>query len=365
MRTTFATSLGRKRHLRSVIVRVTLDDGAEGAGEVPTSAAFEDETIAVIGRVLDEGRRRLKGAEIGDYEGRLDELRAAFPHAMMTTSGLEVACFRACLASRGVPEHLWWGGKSLRIETDITVPILTDKRALAAWVEGAARKGFTAYKVKVSGNLEQDREMVAFIHRLLSARIAAFRLRLDGNQGYTAETFLAFVDFLQKMRFEIELFEQPLPKGAFKGLAYIKERCPIPIILDETIRTVEDARRAVDHNLCHGINIKIAKSGIGGSIEAPGAGPPPRDEANGRVHDRDYGGAVRGGLFCRRHRCLRFHRSRRGPFPIRRKRLSRDRAGRPVIPHRLRSVKNRPIINERYGRAETALSWRMRNDGLC
>ena len=109
--------------------------------------------------------------------------------------------------------------------------------------------------------------MVAFIHGLLGAKMARFRLRLDGNQGYTAKTFLAFVDFLQKMRVPIELFEQPLPRDAFKGLAYIKERCPIPIILDETILTVEDARRAVDHNLCHGINIKIAKSGIGESMK--------------------------------------------------------------------------------------------------
>ena len=73
---------------------------------------------------------------------------------------------------------------------------------LAPWIERAAGNGFTAYKVKVSGNLAQDREMVAFIYRLLGEKVARFRLRLDGNQGYTAETFLAFVDFLQKMRFE-------------------------------------------------------------------------------------------------------------------------------------------------------------------
>ncbi len=37
LRTTFATSLGQKRHLRSVIVKVTLDDAAVGVGEVPTA----------------------------------------------------------------------------------------------------------------------------------------------------------------------------------------------------------------------------------------------------------------------------------------------------------------------------------------
>ncbi len=267
LRTMFATSLGRKRHLRSVIVRVALDDGAVGTGEVPTSAAFKDETIAAIGRVLREGRLRLKGAEIGDYEERLNSLRSVFPAAAMTISGLEVALFRACLESGGMSEHVYWGGAEGRIETDITLPIMQDRQMLGRWIEGAVGKGFTAYKVKVSGDLEQDRQTVAFIYRLLREKAALFRLRLDGNQGYTVKSFLAFADFLQKMRFEVELFEQPLPRDAFDGLAYIKERCPIPLILDETILTAEDAQRAVDHNLGDGINIKIAKSGIGESMK--------------------------------------------------------------------------------------------------
>ena len=40
LRTTFSTSLGQKEHLHSVIVTVTLDGGASGIGEVPTSIAF-------------------------------------------------------------------------------------------------------------------------------------------------------------------------------------------------------------------------------------------------------------------------------------------------------------------------------------
>ena len=248
-------------------MKVTLDGSGEGVGEVPTSAAFREETVAAIGRVLREARRTFRGTEIGAYAGPLDTLRGTFPGASMTTSGLEVALFRAWLASRGIPEHVYWGGRTGRIETDITVPLSTDRKVLAAWIGAAAGKGFTTYKVKVSGDAEQDRSIVAFVYRLLEEKIDRFRLRLDGNQGYTTKSFLAFVDFLQEMRFDIELFEQPLPKDAFEGLAYIKERCPIPLILDETVVTLEDTRRVIDHGLCDGINIKIAKSGIRESMK--------------------------------------------------------------------------------------------------
>ncbi len=265
LRTTFGTSLGSKQQLRSVIVRATLDDGAEGVGEAPTSAAFRDETIEAIGRVLREGFSRLKGVDIDEALDGFGALRRIFPHATMTLSGLDTALFRARLASRGIFEHLYWGGSLSRIETDITLPILNEKTALLAWIETAIGKGFMAYKAKMSGDLDRDRETVRLISRCLREKLDRFRLRLDGNQGYTAKAFLAFVDFLEKTGIEVEVFEQPLPKDDFAGLAYVAARCPMPLILDETICTAEDARRAADRRLGHGINIKIAKSGIGES----------------------------------------------------------------------------------------------------
>jgi L-alanine-DL-glutamate epimerase-like enolase superfamily enzyme len=266
LRTTFATSLGSKLTLHSVIMKATLDDGAEGLGEAPTSAAFKDETVEAIVRVLQEGRIRLKGAAIEDAGEALKRLRTAGA-ATMALSGLETALFRARLASSGTSEHLYWGGALSRIGTDITLPVLADRGTLASWIDSAARKGFSAFKAKVSGDLARDRETVGFICRRLHEKMDRLRLRLDGNQGYSAKTFLAFVDFLQKERIEIELFEQPLPKHDFEGLAYIKARCPMPLILDETICTVEDARRMVDQNLGDGINVKIAKSGINESMK--------------------------------------------------------------------------------------------------
>ena len=262
LRTFFSTALGRKHRLHNVRVEVVLRGGGSGTGEVPTSAAFKAETIGKIGRVLRQAAQRLRGTDVNDWARSTGDLRRRFPEAPMTISGLEVALFRACLSGQGVSEHAYWGGRLRRLATDITLPLATDSRVLAPWLDFAARRGFTTYKVKVSGNLERDRETVSFVHRALEERVPAFRLRLDGNQGYTPDTFLAFFDYVQKKGYGIELFEQPLEKHAYEGLAYIKKRSPLPIILDETVLTAADARRVIEHDLGHGINIKIAKSGI-------------------------------------------------------------------------------------------------------
>ena len=67
LRTTFATSLGQKERLHSVIVTVALDGGASGTGEVPTSLAFSGETVAVIRKVLHDAAGAIRGSSIDGY----------------------------------------------------------------------------------------------------------------------------------------------------------------------------------------------------------------------------------------------------------------------------------------------------------
>ncbi len=267
LRTTFSTSLGQKRHLHSVIVKVVLDDGSSGLGEVPTSFAFRDETLPVIGRVLREAAAKIRGASIDAYGPLVDRLRIANPVAIMSISGLEAALFRAFLSTRGLSEHAYWGDTSDRLETDITIPFLTDEARLLRWIDWTVSRGFKTYKLKVSGSVEQDRRIVSLLHGLLNARVPGFRLRLDGNQGYTAASFLEMLHHIEKMGLEIELFEQPLRKDDFRGFEEIRPYTAIPIILDESIVTLTDARRAIDNHLMDGLNIKLAKSGVAGSLK--------------------------------------------------------------------------------------------------
>lgn len=247
------------------MVRVVLEDGRTGVGEVATSFAYPDETIGTIRQCLMKARAELEGLAIGEYRGWIGTFRAAFPGAVMTASGLEVALFRAFLSEAGISEHAYWGGKERSVETDITIPLLADGGLIAQWIESARKRGFVTYKLKVGGGSGQDRALLSTVYGSLKERLPGFRLRLDGNQGYTAREFLEFSKHVEKKRYEIELFEQPLKKDDFRGYEKIRGRSEMPIVLDESVIGIEDARRAIDNGLCDGINVKIAKSGIEGS----------------------------------------------------------------------------------------------------
>ncbi|MCX8021574.1 MAG: hypothetical protein N2745_02250 [Syntrophorhabdaceae bacterium] len=260
--TTFATSLGKKDWIKSIIIKIDLDDGSSGIAECPTSFAFKEETPDRITSLLNNISCSVVDREIVFWEEMLKEIKTEHKNAHMTISSLEVAMFRAYLNSIKIEEHNFWGGKCLTLETDITIPFLKEREALNRWLEGVIKKGFKSFKIKLSGLLDEDRAFISYIDERLKEKIDVYTMRLDGNQGYDEHTFLLLSDALYKKGYAIDCVEQPLKKENREGLKKVKERCAFPIILDESILNYRDLEFAVTNNMCDGVNIKIAKSGI-------------------------------------------------------------------------------------------------------
>ncbi|HEY3278074.1 MAG TPA: enolase C-terminal domain-like protein [Syntrophorhabdaceae bacterium] len=263
----FATSLGGKSMMRSLIVTVILEGGASGSGECPTSAAFPGDTMAAMKLRLAGWARDLKGMPIEGWEDRVRTIRRRHASFPMAVSGLETALFRAFLNHRGLREVAWHGGKLREIETDITIPFIPEDPGLFPWVDHAVKQGFRIFKIKVSGHVEEDKKFLSAIFGHPGLRTGDFTFRLDGNQGYTPRSYFQMIDFLEKTGIRTELFEQPLPADDYRGLREIRRHSPIPVILDETVVGREQLKRVISENLAGGVNIKIAKSGILESLD--------------------------------------------------------------------------------------------------
>mgnify|MGYP000931811289 CR=1 FL=1 len=262
LKVTFSTSLGKRDVIKSVIVKVRLDNGCVGIGECPTSFVLKNETVLRIRAILNKAAAALIKKPASECQKEIKILRSRFKAYPMTISGLEVALFRACLASENTPEHKYWGGALTSLKTDITIPFIVDAVLLDRWLGYTKSVGFSSFKLKVSGDIEADKTYISRVYEKLKTLSDDFTIRLDGNQGFNEKSFLQLTDFVEKNGYKIELFEQPLPKDAYRGFTEIKKRSPIPIILDETVFTTLDFVRVIDENMCHGVNIKVAKSGV-------------------------------------------------------------------------------------------------------
>jgi len=114
--------------------------------------------------------------------------------------------------------------------------------------------GFTDFKIKLSGNLERDREKVVILRGL---DVASLRVRVDANNLWeSADEAIAFLRALDYPFFGIE---EPIRPNHYADLARIGEALRCKIILDESFRCMaqfEPLRDAPDRWL---INLRVSK----------------------------------------------------------------------------------------------------------
>ena len=115
--------------------------------------------------------------------------------------------------------------------------------------------------MKVGGDIDKDCARLKWVRRILGKNV---RIRIDANSSYTFdEAVLAAKRF---ERFAISVFEDPLKPQQRDMLKSLKEGLSMPVVLDEPLCTLEDARRQAEE--CAGLVFNIRISKVGGFIKA-------------------------------------------------------------------------------------------------
>lgn len=255
LHTPFVTSLRRTSHVFSVAVRVTDADGRTGYGEAP-------QVWRVTGESLESAEACVHGPLAGALLGR-DPSEAAGPdighwleQAVVGNGGARAACEVAVWDLRarasGEPLVRFLGGRAASVATDVT--IAADG---GAWSPATlAASGFDRVKIKV-GLDPFDVERVVAIHEADPRQ----PVRIDANQAWDVESASATIEALQRAEVPLEFLEQPLPAWDVAGHAELRRRFGVPIVLDESVFTIHDLRRAIELGAADIVNIKLAKCG--------------------------------------------------------------------------------------------------------
>ncbi len=112
--------------------------------------------------------------------------------------------------------------------------------------------------LKLKGGIDVESD----IDRVLKVREAlgdAIELRFDANQGFSVEDSLRFVT--KTRRAQVELLEQPTPRGEPNLLGRVTSGVSIPVMADESLMTLRDAFRIARHGLADMVNVKLMKVG--------------------------------------------------------------------------------------------------------
>ncbi len=112
---------------------------------------------------------------------------------------------------------------------------------------------FNQFKIlKIKLGKGNDKELITTV-KSFSNKIFS----VDANQGWIDKHYA--LDMAYWLKEQGALFiEQPFSKNNFEDTAWLTEKSPLPIIADESIKRLEDVKKA--KGVFHGINIKLMKS---------------------------------------------------------------------------------------------------------
>lgn len=254
----FETSFGVTTGRRIILVKVW-SEGLAGWGECTCNEGpfYNHEGTDMAWVVLrDFIGPYTVGKEIGSAEEAL-ALTGRIRGNRMARGAVEAAIWDLEAKRRGEPLWRLLGGTQEEIACGVSLGLQETDAALLKKVETELAAGYQRIKLKIKPG--RDYEMVKAVRR----EHPGIRLTVDANSAYT----LGDIGMLQRLdEFGLMLIEQPLACDDIIDHAELQGELETPICLDESILSVEDARKALKLGACRIINIKLGR--VGGHGEA-------------------------------------------------------------------------------------------------
>ncbi|WP_405226055.1 mandelate racemase/muconate lactonizing enzyme family protein [Dokdonia sp. Asnod1-B02] len=242
------------------ILKIETDSNIIGLGCAAPDLEVTKETGDDVARALDLVIiPYLKGKNALNYARILDELKPLLSVISSALAMVDMALLDIASKKMDVPLYQFLGGYRDSIATSITIGILSIEETLKQAQE-YVDQGFTIIKLKGGLSLEEDVEK---IHRLRENH-PHLTLRFDGNQGYTVAQAVQFVEQTRAAR--IEILEQPTLVADEEKLGEVTRKVHIPVMADESLKSLKDAFRLAQNSRMNMVNIKIQK--VGGIMEA-------------------------------------------------------------------------------------------------
>ncbi|HEV7219554.1 MAG TPA: enolase C-terminal domain-like protein [Terriglobales bacterium] len=252
------SAAGKHPESHYLFVKIDTDDGVTGYGEATLAPVWSGESQAAAQHIICE---ILAPLLIGQNALHLNSLTDSMDRALIgnpfTKAAIEMALVDLVARIHQVPVYVLLGGprRDPEIRLKFSIGAFSPKEA-ARVARHAVALGLSAVKVKVGFDVTQDIERVQAVRSEVGAEV---RVAVDANAGWTENDAIRAIPYLERLN--INALEQPLRRGDFRGCARLRRRTAIPIMLDESVFTRQDALEAIHCNACDLISIYPGKNG--------------------------------------------------------------------------------------------------------
>lgn len=264
----FKHSLASRDQSLNVIVAVTVSaEGREvtGYGEsIPRDYVTGETVDSAVDAIRTRYAPRFINRHFQSLEQAADALQEAFKELdldkkMMGASwcAFELAVLDACARHAGKSLTQWFGRDPGReaVRYGAVVPFGGSKVfSLVLWFYKLF--GFQTIKIKVGKDIDGDLSRLAQARKIVGPDVI---LRVDANCAWTADEALSAAEKFRK--YGVASYEQPTAADDLEGLARVTRSIPEPVLADESLCSVEQARLLAKEKIVSAFNIRISKVG--------------------------------------------------------------------------------------------------------
>ncbi|WP_116473912.1 mandelate racemase/muconate lactonizing enzyme family protein [Zobellella maritima] len=248
------------RSFDATMVRILTDTGLEGWGE---STPFGSTYIASHALGARAGIAEIAPHLLGRDPRQVDRIYDAMDNALVghnhAKSAIDLACWDLFGKSVGLPVCELLGGSTGKRLPVISSIHAETPEAMRANVARHRELGYLGHSIKI-GALDSEGGPVLDAERIkasLADQKPGEFFIVDANGGLTPELALRVLRLLPKgLDFVLEA-----PCKTWRETKSLRQRCDVPIFLDELIQQDEDLVLAVSEDLADGFGLKISKAG--------------------------------------------------------------------------------------------------------
>ncbi|AJE81309.1 putative mandelate racemase/muconate lactonizing enzyme [Streptomyces albus] len=264
MRIRFDHPAAKRSTSDSLVLRLRLD-GAQGLGECAPRRYVTGETTGSVTEALrrvplDKLFAVLRGSSPADLLARLreEDFGAVFGIdggsnllCLLETAVLDLLGHQLDLSAYELLPDEGQGPAPARLPVSQVLDLSLDVEEFLD-----TRGPFHFVKIKAGDDLARDLRTVRAIRGRLGEAVP---ILVDANMSWTAEDA---VDRGRQLHAAGAAYvEEPLPPRSWEQLRALRRESGLKVMLDESLCTAEDARRAVAEEACDVFNIRLAKNG--------------------------------------------------------------------------------------------------------
>lgn len=260
LRFPFETSFSIQTHRELLIVEAH-SDGIIGYGEgvAGIDPYYSPETVKTSIHMLEEFLLPVIFEIEFQHPAEINEKFASIRGNQMAKSAIETAVWDLYAKKEKLSLAAVMGGEKSEIGVGVSIGIQPTIEELIGKVEESIEQGYQKIKIKIKPGKD-----IAYL-KAVRQRFPEADIMADANSAYTLDDIELFKEMDS---IDLMMIEQPLAHDDIIDHAKLQKEITTPICLDESIHSVDDARKAIELGSCKIINIKIGR--VGGIAEAIG-----------------------------------------------------------------------------------------------